>query len=164
MSEQASHSIRPKRPTWTHIALCAKDVDASIAWYERFTHLRLLSRSEDKVGKSAWLGDSEQADSPFVLVLGQFFEGFDPFAPAVHPPMAPFAHIGIELASKEEVDEIAARGKAEGCLTFGPQQMPKHIGYICFLADPDGNTVEYSYDQGVYQTAREVWGKVEAPA
>jgi hypothetical protein len=36
--------------------------------------------------------------------------------------------------------------------------MPKHIGYICFLKDPDGNTVEFSYDQGVFEKAREVWG------
>jgi lactoylglutathione lyase len=38
-------------------------------------------------------------------------------------------------------------------------QMPKQIGYICFLKDPDGNTIEFSYDQGVYEKAREVWGK-----
>jgi len=37
--------------------------------------------------------------------------------------------------------------------------MPKQIGYICFLKDPDGNTIECSYDQGVYEKAREVWGK-----
>ena len=36
--------------------------------------------------------------------------------------------------------------------------MPKQIGYVCFVKDPDGNTVEFSYDQGVYEKAREVWG------
>src|SRR5690242_6558951 len=77
MATQASHAIGPKRSTWTHIALCVKDIDASIAWYERHTHLRLLSRGEDKDGKNAWLGDQTQADSPFILVLGQFFAGHD---------------------------------------------------------------------------------------
>jgi catechol 2,3-dioxygenase-like lactoylglutathione lyase family enzyme len=95
--------------------------------------------------------------SPFVLVAGQFYEGHDPFSPAQHPPLGPFAHIGIELPSKAAVDEIAERARAEGCLAFGPTEMPKHIGYICFIKDPDGNTVEYSYDQGVYEKAREVW-------
>ena len=99
-----------------------------------------------------------------MLVLGQFFEGHDPFAPATHPPMGPFAHIGIELTSQEAVDEVAAQGKSEGCLAFGPQQMPKQIGYICFLKDPDGNTIEYSFDQGVYEKAREVWGRAKANA
>ena len=107
MATETSHSIGPRRSTWTHIALCVKDIDASIAWYERFTHLKLLQRGEDKDGKNAWLGDSTQADSPFVLVLGQFFEGHDPFAPAPHLPMGPFAHIGIELPTKEAVDEVA---------------------------------------------------------
>ena len=164
MVSEASHAIGPQRSTWTHIALCVKDIDATIAWYERFTHLSLLLRGEDKDGKNAWLGDSSKPDSPFVLVVGQFFEGHDPFAPAPHPPLGPFAHIGIELPSKAAVDDIAAKGKAEGCLALGPTQMPKQIGDICFLKDPDGNTVEFSYDQGVYEKAREVWGRAKATA
>ncbi|HTX51433.1 MAG TPA: VOC family protein [Caulobacteraceae bacterium] len=164
MGTETSHSVGPKRSVWTHIALAVKDIDASIAWYERFTHLTLLARGEDKDGKNAWLGDASQPDSPFVLVLGQFYEGHDPFAPAPHHPMGPFAHIGIELPTKQAVDDRAAAGKAAGCLAFGPLQMPKQIGYICFLKDPDGNTIEFSFDQGVYEKAREVWGKAKAPA
>jgi catechol 2,3-dioxygenase-like lactoylglutathione lyase family enzyme len=162
MATETSHSIGPRRSTWTHIALCVTDIDKSIEWYERFTHLKLLQRGQDKDGKNAWLGDSTQADSPFVLVLGQFFEGHDPFAPAPHLPMGPFAHIGIELPTKEAVDEVAARAKAEGCLGLGPIQLPKQIGYVCFIKDPDGNTVEFSHDQGVYEKAREVWGQALA--
>ncbi len=164
MGSEAGHSIGPRRSTWTHIALCVKDIDATIAWYERFTHLTLLARGEDKDGKNAWLGDASRPDSPFVLVLGQFYEGHDPFAPAPHPPLGPFAHIGIELPTKAAVDDVAERGRSEGCLAFGPTQMPKQIGYICFLKDPNGNTVEFSYDQGVYEKAREVWGRAKAPA
>lgn len=159
MADQLNHAVGPKRATWTHIALAVKDVEKSIAWYEKFTHLKLLARAEDQDGKSAWLGDPTQADSPFVLVLGQFYEGHDPFAPAPHHPMGPFAHIGIEATSRSDVDEIAAKAKSEGCLAFGPVQMPKQIGYVCFIKDPDGNIVEFSHDQGVYEKAREVWGK-----
>jgi hypothetical protein len=39
-----------------------------------------------------------------------------------------------------------------------PTEMPPPIGYICMLRDPDGNMVEFSYDQGVYAKAQEVWG------
>ncbi len=158
MPEQCEHSLRPRKASWTHIALRVKDIDATIDWYERFTHLKLLNRGEDANGRNAWLGDSSQVDSPFVLVVGQFYEGKDPFAPAQHPPLGPFAHMGIELPSKQMVDEVAARAKAEGCLALGPVQMPKQIGYVCFVKDPDGNTVEFSYDQGVYEKVREVWG------
>jgi len=158
MPDNSAHDLRPQRPAWTHIALRVKDIDATIAWYERYTHLTMLSRGEDQNGRNAWLGDRSQAKSPFVLVVGEFFEGKDPFAPAQHPPLGPFAHIGIELPTKQMVDEVAARAKSEGCLGLGPVQMPKQIGYVCFVKDPDGNTVEFSYDQGVYEKAREVWG------
>lgn len=163
MATQSEHSVGPTRATWTHIALHVKDVEATIAWYERFTHLTVLARDEDEDGKSAWIGDSKGA-SPFVLVVGQFYEGHDPFAPMAHHPMGPFAHIGIELASKQAVDDVAALAKADGCLALGPLQMPKRIGYICFAKDPDGNTIEFSYDQGVYEKAREVWGMAETTA
>jgi catechol 2,3-dioxygenase-like lactoylglutathione lyase family enzyme len=154
----SNYELRPRKATWTHLALRVKDMDATIAWYERFTHLRLLQRGQDEAGFNAWLGDKSQADSPFILVIGQFLEGKDPFAPSPHHPLGPFAHIGIELPTKEAVDDVAERAKEAGCLAFGPRQMPKQIGYICFVKDPDGNTIEFSYDQGVYEKAREVWG------
>ena len=157
-SEQPHHDLRPKRPTWTHLALHVADLDRAIAWYEEFTHLRVLDRVEDKDGLNAWLGDESDPDHPFILVLGQFYEGHDPFAPAEHPALGPFAHIGIEVPEKHMIDEIAARARDAGCLAFGPTQMPKRIGYICFLRDPEGNTVEFSHDQGVYEKVREIWG------
>ena len=157
-TEQPHHELRPKRPTWTHLALHVADIDKVIAWYEEFTHLSLLYKEEDEDGYGAWMGDSNDAESPFILVLGQFFEGHDPFAPLEHPPLGPFAHIGIEVPEKAMVDEAAAKGKEAGCLILGPQQMPKRIGYICVLRDPEGNVVEFSYDQGVYEKAREIWG------
>lgn len=155
---QTVHTVGPKRSMWTHIALAVKDVDATVAWYEKFTHLRLLRQREDEDGKNAWLADPDEKERAFVLVAGQFFEGKDPFAPTPHPPLGPFAHIGIEMPTREAVDAVAALGKEDGCLALGPMQFPKDdVGYICFLKDPDGNTIEFSYDQGVFETAREKW-------
>jgi catechol 2,3-dioxygenase-like lactoylglutathione lyase family enzyme len=152
------YKIHPDRQRWTHLAFAVKDIDASIAWYEKHTHLEFLARREDEFGYGAWLGDRTQADEPFLLVLSQFFDGQDPFAPVEHPPLGPFAHIGIEVTAREMIDEIAALAKKEGCLALGPEVMPPPVGYICFIRDPDGNVLEFSFDQGVYQTAKEVWG------
>ena len=103
MPDQKNYAHRLRKPTWTHIALCVKDIDASIAWYERHTHLTLLSQGQDANGRNAWIGDSSQVNTPFVLVLGQFYEGKDPFAPAKHLPLGPFAHIGIEYAETIDI-------------------------------------------------------------
>ncbi len=154
----AQHELRPTSPRWTHIALRVSDIDATIAWYQRFTNLELLDKREDADGYGAWLGHSDSGQFPFVLVLAQFFEGHDPFAPTPMAKLAPFAHLGIELPTKAEVDEIAERAEAEGCLAMPARMMPDPIGYICMLEDPDGNLIEFSFDQGVYEKVRDVWG------
>jgi catechol 2,3-dioxygenase-like lactoylglutathione lyase family enzyme len=148
---------RPGSVRWTHIALPCTDMDRTIAWYETYTPLELLDRRKDADGEGAWLGHPDQGDKPFILVLVSFFRDQDK---GPQPIMAPFAHIGIEMPSKEMVDEIATRGEQAGCLSWPPTQMPDPIGYICALNDPDGNVIEFSYDQGVYEKAQEVWGSV----
>jgi catechol 2,3-dioxygenase-like lactoylglutathione lyase family enzyme len=149
------HRSRPKGARWTHIALPCHDIDKSIEWYTRYTTLELLDRRSDPDGYGAWLGHSDQAESPFILVLVSFFRDQDK---GPQPIMAPFAHIGIEVESRDEVERIAEMGRAEGCLMWPPTDMPDPIGYICAVTDPDGNVIEISHNQGVYDKAMEVWG------
>jgi lactoylglutathione lyase len=156
MSEvQDQYSVHPPSMRWTHIALPCADIDQTIEWYERFTPLELLNRRVDAEGQGAWLGHRDQVDTPFILVLVSFIRDHDK---GPQPIMAPFAHIGIEVTSRAEVDAIAKRGVEAGCLSWPPTEMPPPIGYICALTDPDGNMIEFSYDQGVYATVQEVWG------
>jgi catechol 2,3-dioxygenase-like lactoylglutathione lyase family enzyme len=150
-----THTLLPKSPRWTHIALPCTDMDRTIAWYEKYTPMRLLDRREDADGYGAWMGHPDMGDKPFILVLVSFFRDQDK---GPQPIMAPFAHIGIEMPSKDDVDAIAELGRADGCLSWEPQWMPDPIGYICALKDPDGNMIEFSFDQGVYEKAQEVWG------
>lgn len=159
---ESSYNRYPPRPRWTHIALRVKDIDATIEWYTSFTPLELLDRRQDEDGFGAWLGMPDAADSPFILVVAQFLEDRDPFAPAPNAVLAPFAHLGMEMTAKEQVDEMATRGEAAGCLAMPARMMPAPIGYICMLHDPDGNTVEFSWDQGVYAAAHEKWGNRSA--
>ena len=141
-------------PRWTHIALPSSDIDASVAWYETYTPLRTLARMQDDQGRSAWMAHAGQVENPFVLVLVMF----DAEAGHPQPLLRPFGHLGFELPAKEDVDEVAERGRAAGCLAWEPTQLPFPVGYVCALHDPDGNVVEYSFDQGVYAKVQEVWG------
>ena len=154
----ANHSLRPRSARWTHVALRVADIDRTIDWYLRYTDLELLDKREDDDGYGAWLGHRDSGEHPFVLVLAQFLEGRDPFAPAPIAKLAPFNHFGIELPERADVDAVAARAEADGCLAMPARLMPDPIGYVCMLEDPDGNLVEFSYDQGVYEKVREVWG------
>ncbi len=151
------HSIHPATPRWTHIALRVTDMDSTLSWYTKFTPMELLDEREDQTGRGAWLGMPEP-DNPFILVLAQFSPELDPFKGIPKATLAPFAHLGIEMPTQHDVDAIAEQGSEAGCLAMPPTMMPPPIGYICMLRDPDGNMVEFSWDQGVYVTARQHWG------
>jgi catechol 2,3-dioxygenase-like lactoylglutathione lyase family enzyme len=153
-----TYELHPPKARWTHIALRVKDIDETIAFYTSMTPLEVLDKRSDEFGHGAWLGHSDSPDKPFILVLAQFFPATDPFKDAPQEVLAPFAHLGIELTSREELDEVAARATEAGCLAMPPTEMPPPIGYICMVRDPDGNMIEFSYDQGVYAKAHEVWG------
>lgn len=151
-----TYSLHPPAPRWTHVALRVSDIDASIAWYAAHTPLKLLDRRADDAGYAAWLGHDDSPDNPFVLVLAQFLPESDPFGSVPMATLAPFAHLGMELTSRAELEAAARAAREQGCLVMAPSQMPAPIGYICMLSDPDGNMIELSYDQGVYAHAQEI--------
>ncbi len=145
----------PTTARLTHVALPVHDVAASVAWYEEFTPLRLLMRREDALGQSAWIGMPDMVERPFIVVL----VSMDADKPlGAQPTLAPFAHLGVEVPERDDIDAIAERGRAAGCLVWEPQQIPPPVGYVCALRDPDGNMVEFSHDQGVFAMVAEVWG------
>jgi catechol 2,3-dioxygenase-like lactoylglutathione lyase family enzyme len=138
------------------------DLDRAIEFYTSLTPLVVVARNEDENGRGAWLSNEKQVEDPFVLVIAEFLPdvarrfGQEPGQP--HATLAPFAHIGIELPTKEDVDQVAERAREMGVLTWEPQWMAPHIGYICAAKDPDGNVIEFSYDQKVFSTIQELWG------
>jgi lactoylglutathione lyase len=140
-------------PRWSHVALPSSNIDKAVDFYTSYTPLAVLSTHEDEAGRNVWLASRHQGDCPFVLVLVMFYR--DQGRP--QPTLAPFAHIGIEVPARADVDHTAERARAEGCLVWEPQEMPPPVGYVCALADPDGNIVEISYGQGVFEAVEARW-------
>jgi lactoylglutathione lyase len=160
----AASSSQPQltEPRLTHVALPCSDLDRTLEFYTSITPLVVVARNEDENGRGAWLSNDKQSKDPFVLVLAELIprvaEQFGHTAGEAMPILQPFAHIGIELPRREDVDAIAERARAEGCLHWEPRQMPEHIGYICAVKDPDGNVIEFSHNQKVFSKVRELWG------
>lgn len=141
-------------PRFTHVALPVEDIDISVEWYERYTPLRAIDRRSDAEGEAAWLCHPEATEHPFIIVL----VSLDSAKGQPHGQLGPFGHLGMELPSREAVDAMALLGRADGCLAWEPALWPAPVGYVCALSDPDGNVVEFSFDQGVYAKVREVLG------
>lgn len=135
----------PTQPRLTHIAIAVADLDATIAWYREFTQLDVVHERRDADGSVAWLAEVDRARHPFVIVAAALDDRPHPGA-----TIAGFAHLGIEMPARADVDAIAARGLAADCLAWETQDLGPPVGYVCALRDPDGNLVEFSHGQGVY--------------
>ena len=149
-------------PRLTHVALPCSDLDATIAFYSELCNLVVVANNADENGRGAWLSNDKQAKDPFVLVFAEFNADvagrFGQTPGEKVPTLAPFAHVGIELPSREDVDRMADKAREMGCLQWEPKDMAAHIGYICAAVDPDGNVVEFSHNQKVFSTIRDLWG------
>jgi lactoylglutathione lyase len=152
-------------PRWTHVAIPVSDLDRSIQFYTALTPLVVVARNEDDSGRGAWLSNDKQVETPFVLVLSQLIpdmaKGFAIEAGRPTRTLGPFAHLGIELPNKADVDAIAERARRMGVLEWEPRQLAEHIGYVCAVRDPDGNVIEYSWNQKVYARVQQLWGTSE---
>jgi catechol 2,3-dioxygenase-like lactoylglutathione lyase family enzyme len=140
---------------WTHIALPSCDLDAAVEFYTTMTPLVVVATHEDDAGRNAWLSNDKQVETPFVLVLVEFAKDKG----KRQPQLSPFAHLGMEVPERADVDAIADRARELGCLHWEPTDMPPPVGYICALTDPDGNVIEISHNQQVFEEVRALWGR-----
>ncbi len=126
-------------PTLTHIALHVADLDACVDFYREICGMRITRERADRGTRVIWMAEAgKESTVVFVLLPG---------GPGRNQADHDFSHLGFAMASRAEVDAIAERGKAAGCLVWSPHQEPHPVGYYCGLRDPDGNFVEFSYGQ-----------------
>ena len=138
----------------THIALHVRDLDACIAFYQRYAALVIVHERSTHGKRVVWLAEEGKipaagaeplasavpAGLDFILVLL-------PGGPGRHQVDSDFSHLGFALDSTEAVDAIAAKARDNGVLVWEPRQENYPVGYYCGVKDPDGNFVEFSYGQ-----------------
>lgn len=138
----------------THVALPCGDLDRSIEFYTTVMPLAVVERFKGEDGETVWLSNEGQVETPFVLVL----VSFDRYGGAPQPVLTPFAHIGLEVETREQVEAMADRARELGVLHWEPRDIGGQAGYLCAMRDPDGNVVEISNDQRVFSLVRKLWG------
>jgi catechol 2,3-dioxygenase-like lactoylglutathione lyase family enzyme len=126
-------------PRLTHLALHVRDLEACLAFYGDICGLAPVRERGEGPERVVWLAEpGRERDFVFVLLPG---------GPGRDQAEGDYSHFGFALASRAEVDAVAERGRAAGCLAWPPRQEPSPVGYYCGLKDPDGNFVEFSYGQ-----------------
>lgn len=135
------------RSSLTHFALHVSSIDATSAFYERFAGMRVVRSWADQDGSSLkvkWLKSAETSN-PFVLVLLKGTS--ETFGGGHQGIIGPLSHFGFALDSRGEVDDVANRARAAGALVMAPRYSGETVGYHCYLKDPDGHSVEFSFGQ-----------------
>ena len=136
------------RPTLTHLALHVPDLDACIAFYSTFCGMRVFHERAGKGSRIVWMAEPGK-ERTFIFVI---MPGGADRALADND----YSHFGFALASRDEVDAVAERARAAGCLIWEPRDEPYPVGYYCGLRDPAGNYVEFSYGQPLGPGAEEL--------
>jgi len=138
----------------THIALPVRDLDATLAFFDKYTTLvNIHERIDPESGlRSVWLANQrdvtdEAARFVVVLICGKLPTKVTGDIKEEYGFLRSISHLGISLETRDEVDQIAAMAKEDGCLLLGPMYRNEVVGYICIVTDPDGNNVEFSVEQ-----------------
>ena len=125
---------------FTHVALTATNLDASIAFYAKYARMQVVYRCPGTI----WLCDRTR---PFVIVLLE--------RPKVEHPLLPLAHLGVGCQDREEVDRLCDMARSESRLIEAPVDFGPPVGYRGFIRDPDGHTLEVSFGQEIGLTVEE---------
>lgn len=118
----------------THIALTVSQLDNSIGFYQRYAQMNVVHQREGV----CWLSDGRRK---FVIVL---LQQDDPVV-----ALKADNHLGFAVKDIKEVDRLCQMARHDGCLQAGPEDAAPPIGYWCYISDPDGHTIEFSYGQDV---------------
>jgi catechol 2,3-dioxygenase-like lactoylglutathione lyase family enzyme len=124
---------------WTHITITVSDIDRSIEFYTSFCHLTVVRDRRREGGGTVWLGpETAPATKPlFLLVLGQ------------GEVTSKMDHLGFQCELREQVDQIAKRGRDLGILVEPPTDAGGVVGYFTMIKDPDGHLVEFTHGQPI---------------
>ncbi|WP_010678613.1 VOC family protein [Pseudomonas sp. S9] len=126
-------------PTLTHIALHVPDLDDCIEFYREFCAMGVIHQRAGKGSRIVWMAEPGK-EHQFILVMM-------PGGQQRQLAATDYSHFGFAVESREQVDMLANKARAAGCLIWEPRDEPYPVGYYCGVVDPGGNYIEFSYGQ-----------------
>lgn len=155
-SPETSNAGSAPNTLLTHIALPVRNLEAQLAFYAKYTTMKIVSQRQDPETKlrTAWLANERDINpgggARFVVVLIEGSLPRDVVGDEMKEEytfLTSISHLGMSLETRADIDRVAAMAKEEGTLVLGPMYRNEVVGYICLLRDPDGNNVEFSVEQ-----------------
>lgn len=105
-----------------------------MAFYAKYANMQPVHRRRGVV----WISDRTR---PFAVVLIE--------TSGEIKPLLPMAHLGVGVASTEDVDRLCREARESGCLLRAPEDSGPPVGYWGLIRDPDGHTLEIAHGQEV---------------
>jgi catechol 2,3-dioxygenase-like lactoylglutathione lyase family enzyme len=130
-----------------HIGLTVHDVEASAKFYIDYAGMQIIHERVSNGVAVKWIQMPDQTNFMIVMIENREFK-----AEGRHS----LDHFGIHVHSREHVDSIAERAKKQGCLVLDAYDGGPILGYLCEVRDPDGNVLEFAFDQAVADKANDV--------
>ena len=132
--EQGESAVSPKM---THICLHVESLDECARFYERYCNLNVVrDQSREGEGSVYMAGPGRETEIVF-----QFMSG----GQSLRLPDSDNRHFGFAVESKQAVDEVAGKARADGCLYWEPDEYIPGA-YLCAVKDPNGNCLEFSFE------------------
>lgn len=120
-----------------HVALWTRNLDAQVTFWQTVFGGKSNERyvSKNRPGFESHFITLEEGPTVELMTLPDI-----PDAPS-HPEFVGWAHIALNVGTKQDVDRLAESAQLNGTLLSAPR-MTGDGYYEAIIADPDGNRVE----------------------